>query len=472
MMRRKLFYRRNSLDRFYPLERRQRTGARGILLGILAAVYFLLAPWPFQDFRSGGDLAILNENSQADNPSGSSTPLIAEEAQSEPAPKTVDLTLGRGDTLLAMLMKHGLQGAPANDLINKLKPFYNPRRMRPGDSFRLLYNEDGTAIQSLEHATSGALVRILSTEEGWVAERVEIPYVRATKVVRGSISASLFEDGVGAGLSPGHIHKLADLFEHDIDFFSDIHRGDDFSVVLEEKRYANGESEKGRVLAAKIQAGGSPYQIFYFKGNNDKGSYYDTHGRTLMKAFLRAPLSYSRISSSFNLNRRHPIFRTVRPHQAIDYAAPTGTPVVSVGHGRVTFAGTRGGYGKMVEVQHNNGYVSRYAHFSRIAKGLRAGKSVSQGELVGYVGQTGHATGPHLHFEMLNKGRKINFLNLKTAAQEKLTGAELQAFLAFRDKKLPLLKGIVPGGSEQSNDSVANAQSSNTRSDALAMPSS
>ena len=101
----------------------------------------------------------------------------------------------------------------------------------------------------------------------------------------------------------------------------------------------------------------------------------------------------------------------------------------------------------MVEVQHNNGYVSRYAHFSRIAKGIRAGKSVSQGELVGYVGQTGHATGPHLHFEMLNKGRKINFLNLKTAAQEKLTGAELQAFLAFRDKKLPLLKGIVPGGS-------------------------
>lgn len=160
-----------------------------------------------------------------------------------------------------------------------------------------------------------------------------------------------------------------------------------------------------------------------------------------MKAFLRAPLNYSRISSPFRMDRRHPIFRTVRPHQAIDYAAPTGTPVVAVGHGQVTFAGTRGGYGQLVEIRHDNGYVSRYAHFSKIPKGIRAGKPISRGEVVGYVGQTGHATGPHLHFEMLNKGRKIDFLGLKTASSDRLSGAELQEFMALRDRKLALLQG-------------------------------
>jgi murein DD-endopeptidase MepM/ murein hydrolase activator NlpD len=219
-------------------------------------------------------------------------------------------------------------------------------------------------------------------------------------------------------------------------------------VILEEKQYANGQREEGKLLAAEIQAGGSPYQIFYYQGKKQKGSYYDNRGQALMKAFLRAPLNYRRISSPFRINRRHPIFRTIRPHQAIDYAAPTGTPVVAVGHGEVTFSGTRGSYGQMVEIRHNDGYVSRYAHFSRIPKEIRAGKSISRGEVVGYVGQTGHATGPHLHFEMLKKGRKINFLDLKLASADRLTGSELQEFLAMRDRKLALLQGSVAAASE------------------------
>ncbi|MEX0802142.1 MAG: peptidoglycan DD-metalloendopeptidase family protein [Candidatus Binatia bacterium] len=441
----------NLLDRLYPVEARRRSAAIGLLLGILAPAYFLLVTPEFEASKTGIDVAVL-EQEQANNERLPSAETLEEEEKTEPSPRTVDLTMRRGDTLLGMLMQHGLDSTPANDLVNKLQTFYDPKRVRPGDSFRLLFDAEGNAIQGLEYSVSGAVVRVLSTEQGWVAERVDIPFVRDMKVVRGHIRASLFEDGIDAGLSPAQIHNLANLFEYEIDFFSDIRRGDDFSVLFEKKYYANGEREQGKVLAAEIQAGGSPYQVFYYKGKNAKGSYYDTHGKALMKAFLRAPLSYRRISSPFSINRKHPIFRTVRPHKAIDYAAPTGTPVVTVGSGRVTFVGTRGGYGKMVEIRHDNGYVSRYAHFSKFAKGVRVGKPITQGQVVGYVGQTGHATGPHLHFEMLNKGQKINFLALKNTASERLRGAELQEFLALRDKKLPLLQGNATPGAAKTRD--------------------
>jgi murein DD-endopeptidase MepM/ murein hydrolase activator NlpD len=433
------------LDRLFPVEQRRRSAAMAVLLGVLATVYFSLpapAPEPLNDQE---DVAIrsLPASSQPD-------PLyrsLDEGSATDSSPKTVDLALRRGDTLQGALLRHGLTATAASDLIEQLKSFYDPKKMRPGDTFRLLLDQ-GNGIQGLEHSADGAMVRVLSTENGWIAKRQEIPFVHRSKVVRGNIRGSLFEDGVDAGLSPPQIHELVNLFEYDIDFFSDLRRGDDFSVIFEEKQYANGQREKGRLLAAEIQAGGSPYQIFYYKGKKQKGSYYDNRGEALIKAFLRAPLNYRRISSPFRINRRHPIFRTVRPHQAIDYAAPTGTPVVAIGDGQVTFSGTRGGYGRMVEVRHNDGYVSRYAHFSKIPKDIRVGKSISRGEVVGYVGQTGHATGPHLHFEMLKKGRKINFLDLKLASADRLTGSELQEFLAMRDKKLALLQGTIAAASE------------------------
>jgi murein DD-endopeptidase MepM/ murein hydrolase activator NlpD len=433
------------LDRLYPAEQRRRSAAMAVLLGVLATVYFLL-PAPAQESLNGEENVAIKELRASSRPD----PLyhsFDEGSATDSSPKTVDLALRRGDTLQGALLRHGLTATAASDLIEQLQSFYDPKKMRAGDTFRLLLDQ-GNRIQGLEYSADGAIVRVLSTENGWIAKRQEIPFVRGSKVVRGNIRGSLFEDGVDAGLSPPQIHELVNLFEYDIDFFSDLRRGDDFSVIFEEKQYANGQREKGKLLAAEIQAGGSPYQIFYYKGKKQKGSYYDNRGEALIKAFLRAPLNYRRISSPFRINRRHPIFRTVRPHQAIDYAAPAGTPVVAIGNGQVTFSGTRGGYGRMVEIRHNDGYVSRYAHFSKIPKEIRVGKSISRGEVVGYVGQTGHATGPHLHFEMLKKGRKINFLDLKLASADRLTGSELQEFLAMRDRKLALLQGTLAAAPE------------------------
>jgi murein DD-endopeptidase MepM/ murein hydrolase activator NlpD len=435
----------NPLDRLYPVEQRRRTAATAVLLGALATVYLLL-PTPVESLKDEENIASVRSTQTGNQPNPVSHPFEEENATAL-STKTVNLALRRGDTLQGTLLQLGLTPASANDLIKQLQPFYDVRKIRAGDTFRLLLDHRG-GIQGLEYSADGAIVRVLSTENGWIAKRHDVPFVRRNKVIRGNIRGSLFEDGVDAGLSPPEIHKLVNLFEYNIDLFSDLRRGDDFSVIIEEKQYANGRHEKGKLLAAEIQAAGSPYQIFYYEGRRQKGSYYDNRGQALMKAFLRAPLNYQRISSPFRIDRRHPIFRTVRPHQAIDYAAPTGTPVVAVGDGQVTFSGTQGGYGRMVEVRHDDGYVSRYAHFSKIPKGIRVGKSISQGEVVGYVGQTGHATGPHLHFEMLKKGRKINFLDLKLAPTNRLTGSELQEFLAIRDRKLALLQGSVAGPSE------------------------
>src|SRR5918993_1480433 len=436
----------NLLDRLYPAEQRRRSAAMAVLLGALATVYFLLPPPVLESLRDEEGIALVSSWPTANQPGSLYRPL-QEKSAAESSFETFALTLRPGDTLQGTLLKYGLTPASANDLIEQLQSFYDPKRMRAGDTLRLLLDGQN-GIRGLEHSSNGAIVRVTSTENGWITKRNEVPFVREHKVIRGNIRGSLFEDGVDAGLSPPQIHKLVNLFEYEIDFFADLRRGDDFSVIFEEKQYANGHREQGKLLAAQIQAGGSPYQIFYYQGKRQKGSYYDNRGEALMKAFLRAPLNYRRISSPFRVNRRHPIFRTVRPHPAIDYAAPTGTPVVAVGHGRVTFSGTRGSYGQMVEIRHNDGYVSRYAHFSRIPKEIRAGKSINRGEVIGYVGQTGHATGPHLHFEMLKKGRKINFLDLKLASADRLTGSELQEFLAMRDRKLALLQGSVAAASE------------------------
>ena len=273
-----------------------------------------------------------------------------------------------------------------------------------------------------------------------MVERRDIPSVRETRVVSGTIEDSLYQSGLSAGLSPEYIAELEDIFKYDIDFFSDFNRGDDFSTVLEAIRYADGRQVPRRVLAANLQADGKTHSAFYFVSNNGKGSYYDEEGKSLRNAFLRAPLSFTRISSPYSLARRHPISRILRPHLAIDYAAPAGTPVLAIGSGRVSFSGWRRGYGNLVEVRHDRGYSSRYGHFSRIARGIRKGAQVNAGDVIGFVGQTGHATGPHLHFEFLQGRKKINFLATKIPRTESLAGVELQRFMRERDQRMAQLR--------------------------------
>jgi murein DD-endopeptidase MepM/ murein hydrolase activator NlpD len=365
----------------------------------------------------------------------------AEAPASEPSAPKVGVTLRRGDTLLSVLTRFGLKPPSAYAMIETVRPLLNPRRLRPGHNVQVVLHPEDRTVQGMEVVLEDSLVRVKATGDGWSAERQEIPFVRATRVIRGMIADSLYQSGTEAGLTPQQILDLAQIFEYDIDFFSDVQAGDAFSVAVEEIHYADGRQAPGRILGAEMEANGEGFSAFYFTAQDGSSAYYDGDGRAVRRSLLRAPLSYVRISSPFSSSRRHPIFRTLRPHRAIDYAAPAGTPVVAVGRGRVEFSGWRAGYGNMVDVRHNGGYVSRYAHFSRIAAGIRKGKQVDQGDVVGYVGQTGHATGPHLHFEFLKGGEKINFLSLRIPRVDRLAGTDLRRFALVRDERLALLRG-------------------------------
>jgi murein DD-endopeptidase MepM/ murein hydrolase activator NlpD len=367
-------------------------------------------------------------------------------------PARVGVKLRRGETLSSLLVRFGVEPPSARAMVDKVRPWLNPQRIQPGQDVQLVLGREDKTVQEIELVVGENLVRVKATADGWSAERHEIPFVRGIGVIRGTIEDNLYQSGIRARLTPQHIADVAKIFEYDIDFFSDFRRGDAFSFALEELRYADGRRVLGRILAATLESGDEIFRTFYYVGRDGHGGYYDSEGRAARRSFLRAPLSYVRISSPFSFTRQHPIFRTLRPHMAIDYAAPSGTPVIAIGRGQVVFVGWRNGYGNVVDILHAGGYTSRYAHFSRFAKGLRKGRAVNAGDVIGYVGQTGHATGPHLHFEFLRGGEKINFLSLRVPKNERLAGQDLQRFKQLRAEREALLRGednrVVRSGSQ------------------------
>lgn len=392
------------------------------LSGVGFVTFVMLLCLPFLDS---------SQDSQEPSPP---PPITAEE------PVRVGVKLRRGETLASVLSRFGVEPPSARAITEKVRSFVNPQRIRPGHDVQVVLSPEDKTVQGLEVVVDNNLVQVKATPDGWLAERYAIPFVRDRRVIRGTIKESLYQSGVGAGLSPQHIADVAKIFEYDIDFFSDFRRGDAFSFAVEELRYADGRRVLGRILAAELESGDETFSTFYYVTRDGRGGYYDPEGRAARRSFLRAPLSYVRISSPFSFARRHPIFRTLRPHMAIDYAAPEGTPVVAIGKGQVAFVGWRRGYGNVVDILHSGGYTSRYAHFSRFAKGVRKGRAVDAGDVIGYVGQTGHATGPHLHFEFLRGGEKINFLGLRLPKNERLAGEDLRRFQRLREERGALLR--------------------------------
>ncbi|MCD6407574.1 M23 family metallopeptidase, partial [bacterium] len=232
---------------------------------------------------------------------------------------------------------------------------------------------------------------------------------------KGKIHSSLYESMRKSGINPEIIIQFAEIFASKVDFFTDCQEGDEFAVLWEIYKDKNGKILKDvRVIAGKYKNSDHTYYAFYFKPEKGKGSYYDENGKSVESAFLRAPLNYRRISSYFSYRRFHPILKRYRPHLGIDYAAPKGTPVSAIGDGTVIFAGwTTNGYGIAVKIKHPNGYISYYGHLSKIRKGIRKGKRVRKGQVIGYVGMTGLATGPHLDFRLKKNGKFVNFLKLR-----------------------------------------------------------
>jgi murein DD-endopeptidase MepM/ murein hydrolase activator NlpD len=330
--------------------------------------------------------------------------------------------LGSGQTFGGVLNRVAL---PANEQQNVLLAFReqaNPARLQMGTEIVLRFVRGDDVIRGIDVAvTRDELVRLERDDFGWRSSTIETAVMTDTVAVAGVIERDLWSAVV---LNPALesmprsdraevIHLLDRVFQWQLDFSRQIQRGDSYRLAFEREVRPDGSMRSGRILAAELVNSGTPLNAIWFDLHDDGvGGYYDLDGESLRRAFMRAPLEYRRISSGFSMNRMHPILNVSRPHIGVDYAAATGTPVMATSDGVVTVRGVSGGYGNLVEIQHSNGYMTRYAHLNGFASGIRVGGRVSQGEVIGYVGMTGQATGPHLHYEMHRNGSPVDPLNV------------------------------------------------------------
>lgn len=266
--------------------------------------------------------------------------------------------------------------------------------------------------------------------------KVAIPYTFAEHTVGGTINDSLFAAMTAIGEEDGLAIILADIFASDIDFIRDIRQGDSFRVIVERRLRDGQPNGYGKILAAEFSNDGKTYRAFRFQDGKKKPAFYDSAGKSLRKALLRAPLPFSRVSSGFTMRRFHPIAKTWRSHPAIDYAAPTGTPIMAVGDATIIAIGRTAGNGNYIKLQHAGGLATMYLHMSRFAAGMRQGKRVKQGEVIGYVGSTGLATGPHLCYRMTRNGAPVNPAKIPTTPGEPISRAAIES---FRVLQAPLL---------------------------------
>lgn len=256
---------------------------------------------------------------------------------------------------------------------------------------------------------------------GILFQRREKPFDVEVKTVSGMVDTSLFEDGRKAGLQPALLSQLADIFTWDIDLEKEVHRGDTFKILYEQRSRRGQENKLAlRILAAELNSSGHRMTAIYFEKQKGQGNYYNEEGRSLARSFLRFPLEFSAITSQFTDSRFHPLLKTNLPHTGVDFAAQRGTPVRAVGDGIITEAGWNGGYGKAIDLKHDATYMSRYAHLDRFEDGIQPGVAVTKGQVIGYVGSTGRSTGPHLHFELYKDQQYINPLSVDFPADESI----------------------------------------------------
>jgi len=329
-----------------------------------------------------------------------------------PAPPDVMViegTIQKRSTLVETLVDSDLPSTLANQLAELVRPVFDLRKIRSGNSFKLERELDG-ALRTFEYRIDDERVlRIEKQAERYEAKVETLEFETQEAVVTAEITTSLFE---ALGDYPKGEFLALDLdqiFASDIDFNSDIQKGDQVRLVVTQQYHDGAFVKYGKILAAQLVNAGKTYRAFLFRD-----AYYDENGNATKRAFLKSPLEFTRISSRFTYRRMHPILGSARPHLAVDYAAPTGTPVRAVANGTVTFAGWSGGYGRLVQIRHASGLATGYAHLSSIAPGIRPGRAIKQGDRIGAVGATGLATGPHLHFMMTRGGKPINPLSIKS----------------------------------------------------------
>jgi murein DD-endopeptidase MepM/ murein hydrolase activator NlpD len=351
-----------------------------------------------------------------------------------------DQRVRSGENFAAALQKLGLSQEEAAGATAAAQHAFNLRQLRAGNTLTVGRSLEGQLREIDYRIDADRVLKIIPDSQGYSAKVAEIPSRTEIVAVRGALDDSLFNAVEDAGESAELAMRIAQIFGYDLDFYTDPRKGDTFCILLEKKRYANGQTAGyGKIFAAEYDNAGKKYQALLYHDPAGQPGYYTADGKSLQKAFLRSPLKFGApVTSHFSQARFHPILKVYRAHLGTDYGAPVGTPVQTIGSGRVTFAGLRGGEGNMVQVAHANGYETMYLHLSRMF--VRVGEHIEIGKTIGLVGSTGLSTGPHLDFRILQKGQYKNFEKLGLPPSDPVSKKNFPEFATLREKWLPILK--------------------------------
>jgi murein DD-endopeptidase MepM/ murein hydrolase activator NlpD len=358
-------------------------------------------------------------------------PAVADDAASRTAESYWrEERVRRGDTIGELLSRAGVEDAGLFALVRSnpvARPLY---QLKPGQPVRVATDGEGRFVELRFAPASAQVLSIRRDGDTLAARRADAAVETRVAVRSGVIGTSLFGAADAIGLPDAITLALADAFSGDIDFYHDLRRGDRFTVVYETLAVEGEPAGTGRILAAEFENRGRVLHAYRWVAPDGAEGYYGDDGGNARKGFLRSPMAFSRITSGFSLARRHPIFATWRAHTGVDYGAPAGTPIRATASGVVAFAGAQGGYGNAVVLRHDASITTLYGHLSRFAPGVRAGARVSQGDTIGYVGQTGWATGPHLHYEFRVANVARNPQTIALPAAEPIPAAQRAAFAA------------------------------------------
>jgi murein DD-endopeptidase MepM/ murein hydrolase activator NlpD len=342
-----------------------------------------------------------------------------------------------GDTLHELLSRFGLPPSEKQLWTRSIQRNIGTRGLLPAGKEVHFYFTKSTPgqrpapqLKAMEFDFSDAAT--LSWEKGIrgiLFQKREKPYDVELKTVSASVENSLFEDGPKAGINPSLLSQLADIFSWDVDLEREVRKGDSLKILYEEKSRKGQEKKTApRILAAELISAGEKFTAIYFEKQKGQGNYYNLEGRSLARSFLRFPLEFASITSHFAHARFHPILKVNLPHRGVDFAAKRGTPVRAVADGVITLADWNGLLGKTVEIQHDSTYTTRYAHLDRFAEGIRDGTAIAKGQVIGYVGSTGRATGPHLHFELYKDQQYVDPFSVDFPAEDLIEPALQKLF--------------------------------------------
>ncbi len=333
-------------------------------------------------------------------------------------------------TLYNVLRDLNVTSQTIQEIVTATKPVIDLGRLRAGTQFRLMHITDPSSeLTGIEFSLS-PLERILVQRSGetWIAEKITETVETRAMTFRGVVNTTLWESALEADMDPNLIVQLSEIFAWQIDFSREVRVNDRWRLSIEQKLVRGKPIGWGSISAAEFVNNGVTYNAVLFQTGPEQTGYYAADGTSLKKMFLKSPIRFGRVTSGFTMRRFHPILKISRPHKGVDYGAPVGTPVRSVGSGTVSAAGWMGGGGKTIKIRHNSTYATAYLHLSRIENGVRPGAKVAQGQVIGYVGTTGMSTGPHLHFEFSRNGQVINPLGQKFPSAEPVPPKLMAAF--------------------------------------------